>query len=105
MSSLTQVTDADFADTVSGGPVLVDFWATWCGPCEQQTPVLETLSEEYGADLRIVQLEVDTNPETVTRYNVGSIPLMILFKDGEPVHEMLGLTPKIIIRKEIAPFL
>ncbi len=105
MSSLTQVTDADFAGTVGSGPVLVDFWATWCGPCEQQTPVLEALSEEYGESLRIVQLEVDTNPETVTEYNVGSIPLMILFKDGEPVHEMLGLTPKTIIRKEIAPFL
>jgi thioredoxin 1 len=104
MSSLTQVTDADFAETVSEGPVLVDFWATWCGPCEQQTPVLEGLSDEYAGKLRIVQLEVDTNPETVTEYNVGSIPLMILFKDGKPVHQMLGLTPKRIITKEIEPF-
>jgi thioredoxin 1 len=105
MSSLGVVTDADFADTVAGGPVLVDFWATWCSPCEQQKPVLEAIAGEFGDQLTVVQMEVDANPETVAAYDVGSLPLMILFRDGKPVHRILGLTPKIIVRKEIAPHL
>lgn len=91
------VTDSDFATEVLGSkePVLVDFWAEWCGPCKAIGPMLEELSGELAGKVKIVKLNVDENPETMIRYGVRSIPTMILFKGGEAVDMKVGAgTPK-----------
>ena len=92
-----QVTDADFSTEVLGSsePVLVDFWAEWCGPCRAIAPMLEELSTELEGKVKIVKLNVDENPETMVKYGVRSIPTMILFKGGEAVDMKVGAgTPK-----------
>jgi len=90
------VTDASFhADVIaSGKPVLVDFWAEWCGPCRQIGPALEELAAELGDDVQIVKLNIDENPDAPTRYGVRGIPTMILFKNGTPAATKVGAAPK-----------
>ena len=90
------VTDASFHTDViaSGKPVLVDFWAEWCGPCRQIGPALEELAVELGSDVEIVKLNIDENPDAPTRYGVRGIPTMILFKDGKPLDTKVGAMPK-----------
>jgi thioredoxin len=93
----TQVTDANFSQEVleSKEPVLVDFWAEWCGPCKAIAPVLEELSSELAGKVKIVKLNVDENPNTTVQYGVRSIPTMILFKGGEAADMKIGSgTPK-----------
>ena len=104
--NIIDVTDANFQAEVieSDQPVLVDFWAPWCGPCRVIAPSLEEIAEEKD-DLRIVKLNVDDNQNTAARYQVMSIPTLILFKDGEPVHQIIGAMPKSRLVQEIEPAL
>jgi thioredoxin 1 len=90
------VTDASFqADVLAAeGPVLVDFWAEWCGPCHAVSPALEQLAEEMGGEVSIVKLNIDENPSTPAKYAVRSIPTMILFKDGVAAATQVGSAPK-----------
>ncbi len=90
------VTDASFAADVLGSdtPVLVDFWADWCGPCKMIAPALEEISEELAGKIQIVKMDIMESTETPTKYGVQSIPLMVLFKNGEPVAQKLGAAPK-----------
>lgn len=90
------VTDASFAADVlqSDVPVLVDFWADWCGPCKMIAPSLEEISEELAGKVTIVKMDIMDSTETPARFGVQSIPLMVLFKNGEPVAQKLGAAPK-----------
>jgi thioredoxin len=103
---LPDVTDANFQSEVleSETPVLVDFWAPWCGPCRVVHPVLEELAEERE-DVRIVSLNVDDNQQTAARYEVLSIPTMILFKQGAIAHKVIGAVPKRRLEAELDPIL
>jgi len=91
-----KITDTSFhADVISAdGPVLVDFWAEWCGPCKQIGPSLEELSEELGEKVTIAKINIDENPDAPARYGVRGIPTMILFKDGEAAATKVGAAPK-----------
>lgn len=95
------VTDASFeADVLkSDKPVLVDFWAEWCGPCKKVDPVLEELSTQYGDQVEFVKLNIDENPRTTGEYQVMSIPNLIVFKDGQPVQAVVGAQPKSVLTK------
>ncbi|MBI3227814.1 MAG: thioredoxin [Mycolicibacterium cosmeticum] len=103
-SATSTVTDASFSQDVlsSSTPVLVDFWATWCGPCKMVAPVLEEIAKEKTGDLRVVKLDVDANPETARDFQVVSIPTLILFKDGAPVKRIVGAKGKAALLREIA---
>ena len=91
-----QITDESFATDVLGasGPVLVDFWAEWCGPCKMIGPSLEEISEELGDRVTIAKLNIDDNPDAPGKYGVRGIPTMILFKDGAPAATKVGAAPK-----------
>ncbi|MCD9033376.1 thioredoxin [Luteimonas sp. Y-2-2-4F] len=88
--------DADFETTVlqSGAPVLVDFWAPWCGPCRMIAPALDELAEDYAGRAKVVKVDVDQNKATALKYNVRSIPMLLLFKDGQIQASQLGATGK-----------
>lgn len=91
-----QITDASFHDDVinSDKPVLVDFWAEWCGPCKMIGPSLEEISEELGEQVTVAKINIDENPEAPGRYGVRGIPTMILFKAGNPAATKVGAAPK-----------
>ncbi|MGA8115123.1 MAG: thioredoxin [Actinocatenispora sp.] len=97
------VTDASFdADVLkSDKPVLVDFWAEWCGPCKKVTPVLDELSTQFGDKVEIVKLNIDENPKVTRDYGVMSIPTLTMFKNGEPVQSVVGAQPKSTLTKLI----
>jgi thioredoxin 1 len=93
--AIVQISDDSFKNEVeSGGTVLVDFWAPWCGPCKMIAPVLEDLDKEVGDQLKIAKLNVDDNPESASRFGVMSIPTLIVFKDGQPVDKVVGFQSK-----------
>ena len=104
--NLTDVTDNNFQAEVleSEKPVLVDFWAAWCGPCRVVAPVLEEIASERD-DLRIVKLDVDANQQTAANYDVLSIPTMILFKNGQVAKKIIGAYPKKRLEAELEPAL
>ena len=104
---MDDVTDATFGDEVlaSALPVVVDFWAPWCKPCEAIEPHLRALSEEWDGRARFVRLDIDANVAVPGRYGVLSIPTVILFADGEPKATILGAHPRAHFERELAPFL
>ena len=93
---VTHVGDADFDAAVlqSGEPVLVDFWAEWCGPCKMISPVLDELAETYGGKLKVAKVNVDENRATAIKYHVRSIPMLLLFKDGQNQATQIGAVGK-----------
>ncbi|WP_127090815.1 thioredoxin [Aquabacter cavernae] len=94
--SVEKVSDQSFDQDVlkSGAPVVVDFWAEWCGPCRMVAPILDEVSGELGDKIKIVKLNVDENPETASKYGIMSIPTLLLFKDGKIASRQVGAAPK-----------
>jgi thioredoxin 1 len=102
-----KVTDETFeADVLKNDkPVLVDYWAEWCGPCKMVAPVLDAIAEEHGDKLDIVKLNVDENPMVTQKYNIMNIPTLGVFKDGEVVKELVGARSKSALLRELADFI
>lgn len=107
MADVTVLSDANFDEVVklSDQPVLVDFWAEWCGPCKMIAPILEEIATEKAGALRVGKLNVDDNLEVSRRFEVMSIPTLILFKDGEPKLRIVGAKPKGQLLQELSAFL
>lgn len=101
------VTDATFADDVlkSDKPVLVDYWAAWCGPCRLVAPILEEISVAHGDKIRIAKLNVDENPRTAAAHGIVSIPTLNVFKDGRVVKQIIGAKPKAALLRDLAEFI
>jgi len=102
--ALLNLTDKNFKEEVleTKTPVLVDFWASWCGPCKIQEPIIDQLAEEYdGKDIKIAKLNVEENPQTPSQFQVMSVPTLILFNGGNPIDTMMGVTEFDVLKKKI----
>jgi len=96
MSEVTEVKEADFKEVVldSELPVLVDFWAPWCGPCRMVAPVVEEISQQYEGKVKVVKLNTDENPQIASQYGIRSIPTLMVFKGGQKIEMVVGAVPK-----------
>lgn len=105
--STIEVTDQDFQEKVidSDKPVIVDFWAVWCGPCRQLSPVLEEIGEKYSEKVTVAKVNVDDNPGIAAQYGITSIPTVYVFKDGERVATSVGAKPLHVLEQEFADYL
>jgi thioredoxin 1 len=101
------ITAAEFeADVLtSSKPVLVDFWAEWCGPCRMVSPIVDQIGEEHGAKLDVVKLNVDNEPSIAMKYGITGIPALLVFKDGEVVKSIVGAKPKAALEADLAAFI
>lgn len=102
---VTEINSQNFDDEVllssKDAPVLIDFWAPWCGPCKMISPIVEELSDEYGEKVKFVKINTDESPDTATKYGIMSIPTLMIFRDGEPVERIIGFTQKNNLKKKI----
>ncbi len=107
MTHPVAISDSSFENEVgkAQGPVLVDFWAEWCGPCRMIAPVLEKIADQYAGSLKIAKLDVDRNQQTSAKFGVQSIPTLILFKDGKEVDRLIGYMPESKIMDRLKPYL
>lgn len=103
MGKPTAVTDGDFEQEVEkhDGLTVVDFWATWCGPCRMIAPIMDQIATEYDGKVKVTKLDVDANIKTATRFNVRSIPTILFFKDGKLVDQIVGAVPKATIESKL----
>lgn len=107
MSGATPVTDDSFKEQVleSEVPVLVDFWAPWCGPCRMVAPVVDEIAEQYEGQVKVVKVNTDENPNTATQYGIRSIPTLIIFKGGQKVDTVVGAVPKTTLANTLEKYL
>ena len=103
MAHPIDITDASFnAEVVqSDTPVLVDFWAEWCGPCKMIAPIVEELAEEFGDKIKFTKLDVDTNPQSAMNFGIRGIPTLLIFNGGKPVETVVGAVPKSVLKKKL----
>ena len=103
MSKPIAVSDSNFEQTVlqAKTPVLVDFWAAWCGPCRMVAPLVEELAEEYKGRISFAKLDVDQNRETASKYGIMSIPTLLIFKEGKPISNIVGFRPKAELKRSL----
>jgi len=107
MSNEIQLTDVTFEAEVikSGLPVLVDFWAPWCGPCRMMAPIVEELGAEYAGRAKVCKINTDEAPDTASKYSISAIPTILLFKDGKMVRELVGLQQKDVLKGHLEELL
>ena len=103
MTKTINVTDSTFSDEVINAtiPVLVDFWAEWCGPCKMIAPIVENLAEEFDGKMKFVKVDVDSSPSTAAQFGIRSIPSLIIFNSGQPVDQIVGAVPKSVLQDRI----